>query len=106
MTEKADRPASVPGHYDLRLFITGATPRSTRAVANMHKICEENLKGRFSLEVIAVYGNPEATRELQIVATPPLVKVLPEPLRRIIGDMSDEDRVLAGLDIPRARRSP
>jgi circadian clock protein KaiB len=92
---------SGPGaeHYKLRLFITGSTPRSTRAIENMRRICEENLEGRYDLEVIDVYQNPDATREFQIVATPTLVKVLPEPLRRIIGDLSDKERVLAGLNL-------
>lgn len=85
--------------YKLRLFITGSTPRSTRAIQNMRQICDENLKGRYDLEVIDVYDAPEATRDLQIIATPTLVKILPEPLRRIIGDLSDKERVLAGLDI-------
>jgi circadian clock protein KaiB len=85
--------------YQLKLFITGTTPRSTRAIANMHRICEEKLQGRYSLEVIDVYQNPEATKDMQIVATPTLVKMLPEPLRRIIGDLSDEERVLAGLNL-------
>lgn len=87
------------GHYKLRLFVTGSTPRSTRAIANMRKICEESLSGRYDLEVVDVYENPEATRELQIVATPTLVKILPEPLRRIIGDLSDKEKVLAGLNL-------
>src|SRR6201992_2089391 len=87
------------GRYKLRLFVTGSTPRSARAIENMRRICEENLQGRYDLEVVDVYRNPEATRELQVVATPTLVKILPEPLRRIIGDLSDEERVLAGLDL-------
>jgi len=86
-------------HYKLRLFITGSTPRSTRALENMRRICAENLHGDYELEVVDVYENPEATREYQIIATPTLVKILPEPLRRIIGDLSDNDRVLAGLDV-------
>jgi len=94
--ETGDRPSS---HYKLRLFVTGSTPRSTRAIANMRKICDENLDGRYNLEVIDVYENPEATKELQVIATPTLVKILPEPLRRIIGDLSDKERVLAGLDL-------
>jgi circadian clock protein KaiB len=85
--------------FKLRLFVTGSTPRSTRAIANMRKICEENLRGRYDLEVVDVYENPDATRELQIIATPTLVKILPEPLRRIIGDLSDKERVLAGLNL-------
>lgn len=94
-----DDEASAASRYELRLFITGSTPRSTRAIENMRRICAENLDGRYQLEVIDVYQNPEATREYQIVATPTLVKVLPEPLRRIIGDLSDEERVLAGLEL-------
>jgi circadian clock protein KaiB len=85
--------------YVLRLFVTGATSRSQRAIANMRKICEENLAGRYDLEVIDVRENPTVTRDLQVIATPTLVKVLPEPLRRIIGDLSDRERVLAGLDL-------
>jgi circadian clock protein KaiB len=94
-----DEPESVNGRYKLRLFVTGSTPRSSRAIANMRKICEENLRGRYDLEVVDVYENPDATRELQIIATPALVKILPEPLRRIIGDLSDKERVLAGLNL-------
>ena len=97
MTDEPD--VSPNSHYKLRLFVTGSTPRSARAIANMRKICEENLHGQYDLEVVDVYANPEATRELQIVATPTLVKILPEPLRRIIGDLSDKERVLAGLNL-------
>ena len=85
--------------YRLRLFITGSTPRSIRAIENMRRICQEHLMGQYDLEVIDVYQNPEATRDLQIVATPTLVKILPEPLRRIIGDLSNKERVLAGLNL-------
>jgi circadian clock protein KaiB len=91
--------------YKLRLFITGSTPRSTRAIDNLRRICVDNLDGRYELEVIDVYEHPETTREFQIVATPTLVKVLPEPLRKIIGDLSNELKVLAGLDLaPRTDR--
>ena len=93
----ARQPAS--SHYKLRLFITGSTPRSARAIENMQRICREDLHGHYDLEVIDVYDDPEATRELQIIATPTLVKILPEPLRRIIGDLSDRERVLAGLNV-------
>jgi circadian clock protein KaiB len=85
--------------YKLQLFITGSTARSTRAIANMLRICEQYLKGRYEYEVIDVYQNPGATRELQIIATPTLVKLSPLPLRRIVGDLSDENRVLAGLNL-------
>lgn len=97
MTEQPE--SGSDGRYKLRLFVTGSTPRSARAIANMRKICEENLHGRYDLEVIDVYENPDATRELQVIATPTLVKILPEPLRRIIGDLSDKERVLAGLNL-------
>ncbi|MEJ5976225.1 circadian clock KaiB family protein [Novosphingobium sp. PS1R-30] len=83
----------------LRLFVTGTTSRSQRAIANMRKICEKELAGQYDLEIIDVYEKPEATRELQVVATPTLVKVLPEPLRRIIGDLSDREKVLTGLNL-------
>jgi circadian clock protein KaiB len=93
-------PAPQPTHrYVLRLFVTGTTTRSQRAIANLRRICEEELAGRFDLEIIDVYQNPQATQDLQVVATPTLVKVLPEPVRRIIGDLSDRERVLAGLNL-------
>jgi circadian clock protein KaiB len=85
--------------YKLRLFVTGSTPRSTRAIENMRRICEEHLQGAYDLEIVDVYEHPEATKELQVIATPTLVKVLPAPLRRIIGDLSDRERVLAGLNL-------
>ena len=85
--------------YVLRLYVTGSTPRSARAIENMRRICEEHLAGRYDLEVVDIYQRPEAAREFQLVAAPTLVKLLPEPLRRIIGDLSDENRVLHGLDL-------
>lgn len=99
MSSDIATPGTDPGRYKLCLFVTGSTPRSARAIENMHKICDENLQGRYDLEIIDVYENPEATRDLQIIATPTLVKILPEPLRRIIGDLSDKERVLAGLNL-------
>ena len=99
MTLSFDSTPSMRSEYKLVLFVTGTTPRSTRAIANMTRICEENLHGRYSLEVVDVYQNPEATKEMQIIATPTLVKLLPEPLRRFIGDLSDVERVLAGLNL-------
>jgi len=91
-----------PETFVLRLFVTGTTTRSQRAIANIRKICDEYLTGRCDLEVVDVYLHPEATRDYQIVATPTLVKILPEPLRRIVGDLSDRARVLASLNIPLA----
>ena len=85
--------------YVLRLYVTGSTPRSARAIENMRRICEERLAGRYDLEVVDIYQRPEAAREFQLIAAPTLVKLLPEPLRRVIGDLSDENRVLHGLDL-------
>lgn len=99
MSDGAGRDGAGADRYKLRLFVTGSTPRSTRAIENLRRICDEELKGRYDLEVIDVYQDPEATREFQVVATPTLVKVLPEPLRRVIGDLSDRERVLAGLNV-------
>lgn len=99
-------PPAAAEHYVLRLFVTGTTSRSQRAIANTRRICEETLAGNYELEIIDVYENPEATRALQIIATPTLVKILPEPLRRIIGDLSDRDKVLAGLNLAAAPIDP
>src|SRR5262245_42713286 len=91
----------VPGDqlYVLRLYVTGMTPRSTRALAMIRAICEEHLRGRYDLEVIDIYQQPALTRDEQIVAVPTLVKKLPAPLRRLIGDLSHTERVLTGLDL-------
>ena len=88
--------------YVLRLYVTGMTPRSTRAVENVRTICEEHLHGRYDLEVIDIYQQPTLAKGEQIIAAPTLVKKLPLPLRRIIGDLSNTDRVLLGLDLRRA----
>ena len=85
--------------YVLRLYITGMTPRSARAVENIKKICDENLNGRCNLEVIDIYQRPVLAKGEQIIATPTLVKKLPLPLRRFIGDLADKNRILMGLDL-------
>lgn len=87
------------GRYVLRLFVSGLTERSTRAVENVRRICESHLNGRYDLEVIDIYQQPELARGEQIVAAPTLIKTLPLPLRRVIGDLSDTERVLVGLDL-------
>ena len=87
------------GHYILRLYIAGQTPKSVHAIANLKKICEENLQGRYELEVIDLYQQPQLAQGDQIIAVPTLIKKFPPPLRRIIGDMSDTERVLVGLDL-------
>jgi len=86
--------------YVLRLFITGHTERSMRAVRNITYLCERHLHGSYALEVIDVHQQPELAVEHQLVAAPTLFKVLPLPPRKMIGDMSDTGRVLAGLGIP------
>lgn len=85
--------------YVLRLYVTGTTPRSMRAIENLKQICEEHLQGRYDLEVVDIYQQPSLARGEQIVALPTLIKKLPHPLRRIIGDLSDTEHVLFGLDI-------
>ena len=86
--------------YVLRLFITGMTPNSKRAVENIKNICEEHLAGRYELQVIDIYQQPSLAEEEQIIAAPTLIKVLPKPLKRLIGDMSDTEKVISSLGIP------
>ncbi len=85
--------------YVLRLYVTGATPGSGRAIANLKTLCEKHLKGRYDLEVIDVYRQPKLAEGDQIVATPTLVRREPLPLRRLVGDLSDARTVLRGLDL-------
>ena len=93
------RKAPPATRYVLRLYITGSSPRSTRAVTNLKRICEEHLKGRYDLEVIDIYQQPRLAAGEQVIAAPTLIKKLPEPLRHLIGDMSNTDQVLFGLDL-------
>jgi len=83
----------------LRLFVTGQTPRSVKSVENLRRLCEKYLKGRYELEVIDIYQQPRLASENQIVATPTLIKKLPLPLRRLVGDFSNQERVLLGLGL-------
>ncbi len=85
--------------YVLRLYVTGMTPRSARAVENLRTVCDEYLEGRYDLEVIDIYQQPALTKGEQIIAAPTLIKKLPLPMRRIIGDMSNRDGLLLGLDL-------
>lgn len=89
--------------YVLRLYIAGMTPRSTLAVQNIRRFCEEHLQGRYDLEVIDLYQHPTLAEGEQILAAPTLIKKLPLPLRRFIGDMSDTDRILVGMDLRTAQ---
>ncbi len=85
--------------YLLRLYVAGANPRSSRAISNVRRICEKHLADRYELEVIDLYQNPVLARGEQIIAVPTLLKKLPIPLRKFIGDMSDAERILVGLDL-------
>jgi circadian clock protein KaiB len=85
--------------YLLRLYITGQTPRSETSVRNLRKVCDEYLTGRFELEIIDIYQQPELAQEAQIIAAPTLIKQLPLPLRRLVGNLSDTQRVVLGLDL-------
>jgi circadian clock protein KaiB len=86
--------------YALTLYITGNTPQSSRAVINLKRLCNEHLMGRHNLKVIDIYQQPQMAKEAQIIAAPTLIKKMPMPIRRFIGDMSNEERLLIGLDIP------
>jgi circadian clock protein KaiB len=88
-----------PKKYILRLYVTGMTPKSTRAIANVQKLCEEYLEGCYELKVIDIYQQPQLAKGEQIIATPTLIRKLPLPLRRLIGDMSDKERFLLGIDL-------
>ena len=90
----------LPGsHYNLRLYVAGQTPKSITALANLKKICEQHLVGRYQIEVIDLLVHPQLAAGDQILAVPTLVRRLPEPLKRIIGNLSDMERVLVGLDL-------
>ena len=109
-TRKSRRPATSNGHssqaasdaanrWNLRLYVAGQTPRSVTAFRNLKEICEEYLKGQYHIEVIDLMENPTLARGDQILAVPTLVRKLPQPIRKIIGDLSNTERVLVGLDI-------
>ena len=85
--------------YVLKLYVTGKTPRSEQAIENLRKICEKELTNKYKLIVADVLEHPRLAEDEKIIATPTLIKVLPPPMRRIIGDLSDSDKVLLGLDL-------
>ncbi len=97
--EALERAAKTPDTFVLRLYVAGINPRSTAAIRNITEICEQNLKGRYELRIIDLYQHPTLAKGEQIIAAPTLIKKLPLPLRRIIGDMANWDRVLVGLDL-------
>jgi circadian clock protein KaiB len=90
--------------FDLRLYVAGQTPKAIRAFTNLQRICDEHLEGRYRIEVIDLLEDPQLGRGDQILALPTLVRRLPEPIKKIIGDLSNTERVLVGLDLrPRAK---
>lgn len=91
--------AGSDGHWRLKLYVAGQTPRSVAAIANLRRICEENVAGRYTIEVIDLIERPQLARDDQIFAIPTLVRQIPVPMRKIIGDLSDTERVLVGLQI-------
>lgn len=86
-------------HYRLTLYVSGSSPRSVRAIGNIKRVCEEHLDGRYSLEVVDLYQQPERASGAQILATPTLIKSLPTPIRRLVGDLADVEKVLKGLGL-------
>jgi len=100
-TQEFEKAAAMPDRtkHILRLYITGMTPRSTRAIANVRNLCEQYLKGEYELKVIDIYQQPKLAAGEQIIATPTLIKQLPLPLRKLIGDMSDIEKFLIGIDL-------
>lgn len=100
-----ETPGETPGEmFDLRLYVAGQTPKAIRAFSNLRKICDEHLEGRYRIEVIDLLENPTLGQGDQILALPTLVRRLPTPIKKIIGDLSNAERVLVGLDL-RARGS-
>ena len=97
--ETVSKKGAVRVEYILRLYVTGSTPRSLRAISNLKRLCEEFLPGAYDLQVVDIYKNPDAARDAQIIAAPTLIKKLPEPLRRFVGDLSNTQKLLIGLDI-------
>jgi len=98
-TDETEPAAASEELWDLKLYVAGQTPKSIAAVANLRKLCEEHLSGRYRVEVIDLVKNPQLARGDQILAIPTLVRRLPEPMRKIIGDLSNQERVLVGLDV-------
>lgn len=108
MSEDHSGDAKTPGSppYKLRLFVAGSTVRSRQAIENLRRICREQLDGNVDLEVVDIYQQPELAERYQVIAAPTLVKLLPLPVRRIIGDLSETERVLRGLDLTPQRPRP
>ena len=100
-TAEKKNASTAPGHeaWQLRLYVAGQTPKSVTAFANLKKICEQHIHGKYTIEVIDLLKNPTLAKGDQILAIPTLVRKLPVPIRKILGDLSDTERVLIGLDL-------
>ena len=101
-TRKSRSKAAAPedgGHYDLRLYVAGQTPKSLAAFANLKELCENHLAGKYRIEVIDLVKKPQRARDDQIIAIPTLVRRLPQPIRKIVGDLCDRRRTLIGLEL-------
>jgi len=98
-TKKSSSPKAPKAEFQLRLYVAGQTPKSAAALNILKRICETHLAGRYEIEVIDLLVNPKLAAGDQILAVPTLVRKLPEPIRKIIGDLSNEERVLVGLDV-------
>ena len=94
------------GMYHLRLYVAGQSPKSVRAVENLRRVCEEHLHGRYEIELVDLVEEPQRARGDEIIAVPTLIRKLPEPVRRIIGDLSDTEKVLVGLQLRKDRVEP
>jgi circadian clock protein KaiB len=103
MVEQNEPPT--PPQFLLTLFITGSSPRAELAIANLKRVCEGELCGEYDLEIVDVLEHPDRAEEAKILATPTLIKRLPPPLRRVVGDLSDKDKLLIGLELHAARAS-
>jgi circadian clock protein KaiB len=96
----ADAPAGSGAAWELRLYVTGRSPKCLRAMENLRLVCEQYLRGRYHIEVVDLLENPRLAAYEQILAVPTLVRQLPLPIRKVVGDLSDTDRLLAGLQLP------
>jgi circadian clock protein KaiB len=99
MSRKNGAEAHNPEKWELRLYTAGQTPKSLAAIRNLKKVCEEHLAGRYEIEIVDLLKNPRLAKDDQIVAIPTLVRKLPDPVRKIIGDLSDTERALVGLQL-------
>ena len=100
ITDDPAGPLAGPGEYwDLRLYVTGRSPKCVRAIGNLRRVCEEHLAGRYHIEVVDLLEDPRLAADDQILAVPTVVRKLPEPIRKIVGDLSDTDRLLVGLQL-------